>query len=156
MTTQVDYRTDLFARLEAKQQALNAVLRGVPAERMGEPLLGDWSLRDIVTHVTTWYELAARDGERALRGRMPALASFKHEEIDAWNAAMIFGRRHFSPAQALAELDESWEAFCAAFAAAPDAVFAEGALGRTLIETLVEHTRDHAAAIRAWRQAQGI
>lgn len=82
MTTQIDYRTDLFARLAAEQQALQAALADVPAERMGEPLLGGWTLGDVVTHITTWYELAARDGERAVHGRVPALASFKHEEID--------------------------------------------------------------------------
>lgn len=156
MTTQVDYRTDAFARLEAEQQALLAVLAGIPEGRMGEQLLGDWTLADLVTHIATWYELTARDGGRAVRGRTPALASFNHDEIDNWNAAMMFGRHHFPPAQALTELDESWEAFRAAFAALPDAVFAEGSLGRTLAETLVEHTRDHAAAIRAWRQEQRI
>lgn len=156
MTTQVDYRTEAFARLEAEQQGLQAALVGVPQERMGEPLLGDWTLADSVTHIATWYELTARDSERAVRGRMPSLASFKHDEIDAWNAAMIFGRRHFPASQALAELDESWERFGAAFATLPDAAFAEGAFGRTLSETLIEHTRDHAAAIRAWRQERGI
>jgi hypothetical protein len=156
VTTQVDYRTAAFARLEAEQQALNAALAGVPEERMGEPLLSEWTLADVVTHIATWYELTARDCDRTRRGRTPALASFTHDEIDAWNAAMMFGRRHFAPAQALAELGESWEAFSSALAALPDAVFAEGALGRTLVETLVEHTRDHAAAIRAWRQEQGI
>ncbi len=156
MTTQVDYRTEAFARLAAEQQELQAALAGVPPERMGEPLLGDWTLTDVVTHIATWYELTARDGERAVHGRTPALASFRHEEIDAWNAALIFGRRHFPASQALAELDESWERFGAAFAILPDAVFVDGALGRTLCETLIEHTRDHAAAIRAWRQERGI
>jgi len=156
MTTQTDFRGELIARLEAEQAALQAVLAGIPEERMGETVLGTACKGDVITHITTWYELAARDGGRAVRGRTPSLASFQHEQIDAWNAAMMFGRHAFPPAQVLAELDESWLGFRAALDAVPDAVFAEGALGRQLCETLVEHTRDHTAAIGAWRQARAV
>jgi len=77
VTTQTNNRTDLITRLEAEQTALQAVLRDLPEERMGETLLGVWSLGDVLTHIATWYELATRDSERAIHGRTPALATFQ-------------------------------------------------------------------------------
>jgi len=64
-------RAELASRIRADQDAWEALVADVPRERMDDPgPMGDWSFRDLVSHLAAWRNrTVARP-----RGRRPGLA----------------------------------------------------------------------------------
>jgi uncharacterized protein (TIGR03083 family) len=62
-------RERMLMLLRAARAAWDALLDSIPRGRMAEPMMGDWSIKDIVAHVT-WgeREMIPVMRERALRG----------------------------------------------------------------------------------------
>ena len=61
-------KTQLMRLLDEGRSAWEATLRDVPRERMTQPgVVGDWTIRDIVSHIAFW--------ERASAGRVGSLVS---------------------------------------------------------------------------------
>lgn len=155
MTTTTNTRAETLATLTAGQAELRAAIAGLPEERMTVPVAGEWSAANILAHIAAWNDLAARDLGRATQGRVPMLADFRMEELDDWNAALMRGRRLFPPAQALAELEDAWRELRSALEQLPEGMFAENALVQGVCQIGIDHTIEHAAELRQWRQAQG-
>lgn len=80
-----------------------------------------------------------------------------YNDADAWNARFAEAHRETSPAAMVKELHESKEAFQAAARQIPEERFEEGrAAYRILYTTGIDHYREHAPAIREWREREGV
>jgi hypothetical protein len=149
-------KTQLIRQLENAHHQLLAALKGMPVSKMTEPMLGEWSVKDILAHVSSWDELEVQDLRRLGRGHVPIQAAFREEEGDEWNDFLLKGRRLFSPEQVMAEFEANRQARREVLDGLPDALFASGSLMRRLCEGTVKHDQEHAAQIRAWRRKQGV
>src|SRR5262245_37151335 len=83
----------LLQRLDAAWAAFNTSYADLPDERLIEPgVVGDWSVRDILAHITIWEEEALRHLPLIIAGgRPPRYATYGG--IDVFNALMIARRR---------------------------------------------------------------
>jgi hypothetical protein len=123
------------------------------AELMIPGVAGDWSVRDVIAHVSWWEEEALKHLPLVCEGRRPPRYSVKYGGIDAFNALMTERRRDLSLAEVLRQHDEIHARLLAYVQDAPEELFArETRFRRRLRLDTWAHYLIHAEAIRKWRR----
>ena len=80
---------------------------------MVEPgVVGDWSVRDILGHVTTWEEEALKSLPLILEGRKPPKYSVLYGGIDAFNAQESERKRGLPLVEVLSQLETTHGRLC--------------------------------------------
>jgi uncharacterized protein (TIGR03083 family) len=148
-------RADSYRLLAQNREQVNFSIAGLTQDQMITTAIDDWSVKDILTHLTSWEELLLPDIYRLARGHTAGLAANPQEATDKWNDLLMGVRRHFPLDQILAEFGETREALLAALDGVPDDQFEFGYIpGNCQITAL--HEWAHARDIREWRQREGI
>ena len=112
-------------------------------------LAGEWSVKDVLAHVTTWEDEALKHLPTvAGGGRPPRYASTGG--IDAFNARTFEAKRRKSLSEVLDELDKTHSRLLGYIAAIPAHQLSPRFVSRLRLDTY-GHYRLHAAAIREWR-----
>jgi len=150
-------REDLLRELEKQFEALLQSVEGLSDEQFVKPWYGSWSAHDILAHITGWHHQMDDALERIARGERPTAEGVDYSDADAWNARFVDTWRNASPSAVVEELIASKESFVTAARGVPEDRFEEGrAANRILHNTAIDHYREHAPAIREWRQREGI
>ena len=160
MTTVKD---DILGRIDADERAWNDLAAQVPPARMDEPgPMGDWSFRELVSHLLAWRNRTAirLDAAAAGQPRPPApwpADMTEDDPINAWFRDQDAGR---SADDLRADYAASFGRIRSAVAALPDDAY----LGETetpgyfrwrdtageLQSDFSGHLNDHADDVRAW------
>lgn len=115
---------------------------------------GNWSVRDILAHVTTWEEEALTHLPLILRGARPPRYSTEYGGIDAFNALMTERKQGLSLAEVRRQLDAVHRRLLEYVLGVPEELFAgDTRFRRRLRLDAYGHYPKHAKAIRAWRAA---
>jgi len=147
----------LLREMEAGFADLLSTVDGLSEEQMTRVWYGDWSVRDILAHVAGWHREEIAMLERMARGERPVPESADYTDDDAWNARFVAKWRAASAGEVLAELKATKEAYVAAASRLPEERFEEGRTARRLVQQgCIEHYREHADEIRAWREKEGL
>jgi hypothetical protein len=83
-------RAELLAELQSEQKAWEGLLAQIGEDRLDEPgVQGEWSIKDIVAHLTAWRRRTVRRLEAAVAGQPePAhdwpIDLHEDDEINAW------------------------------------------------------------------------
>jgi len=152
-------RDQLVKDLEQARNELRASYQGLSDEQMTQAgAVGEWSVKDVLSHVASWEEVALPDLTRLARGDMPTLASIDlySANFDNFNALIMSLRRNLPLDQVLRELDITRADFMTAVSRLPDSALVEGQFGRILVQITAEHDREHAEGIRQWRKKGGV
>jgi len=152
-------RQGLVSHLERARSDLHGSIQGLSDEQLTQRgAVGEWSVKDVLTHVVSWEEMALPDLARLARGDTPVLQGIDlyATSYDAVNAAIMSLRRDLPLAQVLRELDISRGDFMAAVALLPDPALAEGQFGRVLVQITAEHDEEHARHVLEWRKGEGL
>lgn len=75
----------LGALTVVREELLSATAMVPPGEREKVPVVGEWTLKDIVAHIVAWERLGAEGLRYMGAGRTPQIEHVT--DIDAWNAA---------------------------------------------------------------------
>ncbi len=147
-------RAQLLHRLDTAWQDFIASYAGLPAVRLFEPsVVGDWSVKDIVAHVTTWEDEALTHLPLVLAGGAPPRYAVKYGGLDAFNALMWERKRGLSLDDALRQQDETHRQLIDYLQGVPEEQFTrETRFRRRLRLDTYSHYPLHAAMIRAWRE----
>ena len=148
-------RVQLLKRLEEPWRALEAAYGGLSATEMLEPgVTGNWSVKDIVAHVTSWEEEALTHLPVVLAGGRPPRYSVTHGGIDAFNAQTTARNRELPLADVLRRRDDTHRRLLEFIQGAPEETFAtDTRFRRRLRLDTYGHYAIHAKAIRKWRTA---
>jgi hypothetical protein len=150
-------RDQLLQELEASFEDLLAAIDGLSHEQMLERWYGDWSVRDVLGHITGWHHEMDEALLRISRGERPTPEGVDYSDADAWNTRLVETWRSASPEAMIAELQASKDLFVSAAEKVPEEKFEEGrAAYRIVTTTGTNHYKEHAPAIREWRQQRGI
>lgn len=143
-----------FRRLAAAWADLESSHAGLSDSELLEPgVTGQWSVRDIIAHVTWWDEEACRHLPIVLDGRRPPRYSVTYGGIDAFNALMTERRRSLSLDEVLRLHADVHARLLAYLRDTPPALLLrETRFRRRLRLDTYGHYPKHAAAIRAWRE----
>jgi uncharacterized protein (TIGR03083 family) len=160
-------KASLLQELRAARAEWDALMAEVGEGRMTEPgAAGDWSVKDVIAHLTSFSRWFVQASEAHFRGEMPPLDGTEAMSFEQRNQFWYQQARDRSLADVQAEsqqvfrrLLEVVESHSEEFLTQPQQF--EGLPGSFLIWNMLEgdgyeHYRDHIRAIRAWleRSAQ--
>jgi len=153
----VDQR-QLLRRLDAAWTAFQVSYAGVSDAELMEPgVTGDWSVRDILAHVTTWENEALTHVPLILEGGTPPRYSVTYGGIDAFNARMTRENADLSLAAVRRQMDETHGRLLDLVRQLPDEqIRRETRARRRLRLDTYGHYPLHAEAIRQWRRKVAV
>ena len=150
-------REKLLATVEARWDELLASVDGLSDEHMLEPgVVGDWSVKDILAHVTTW-ELEAQK-------HLPEIAAGKPQQrykdvyggLDAFNALKFEENRARSLTEVRTRLTETHAQLLEYLETVPDELLHSRERFRTRLRwDTYSHYPIHAEHVRDWRERIG-
>jgi hypothetical protein len=148
-------RSQSLARLKDAWTEFEKSFAGLSDAQLLIPgVTGQWSVRDIIAHVTWWEEEALKHLPLVREGGRPPRYSVTYGGIDAFNALMTEKRRGLSLAEVLGQHAEVHRRLVAYVESAPEELFTqETRFRRRLRLDTYGHYPKHAKAIRAWRTA---
>ena len=144
----------LLRRLDAAWGAFKASYAGLSDAQLVKPgVTGDWSVRDILAHVTTWEEEALTHLPLILEGGTPPRYSVRYGGLDAFNARMTEQKARLSLSAVRRHLDGAHRRLIDFIQRAPeDQLSRETRFRRRLRLDTYSHYPQHAEAIRQWRR----
>jgi hypothetical protein len=150
-------RQQLLKRLDSAWEALKESYDGLSEAQMIEPgVTGDWSVKDVLAHVTTWEEEALKYLPLIIQGWQTPRYSTRYGGVDAFNAQMSEQKRDLSLSAVLSQLDEVHDRLVNYAEMAPEEQYLPGTrFRRRLRLDTYSHYPIHARAICEWRQKSG-
>jgi hypothetical protein len=153
-------RDEILDRIRAEQQSWRALVDSVGRERMDQPgPMGDWTFKDLVSHLAAWRNRTIGRLDAAARGEPEPPSPWPSEldDDDSINAWIHERDRDLSLDEVLADYDSSFDRLAAAIAALPEKALTDPDYfpwsdGRPLVEAdFFSHLRDeHEPSIREW------
>jgi hypothetical protein len=142
----------LVRRIQTAWSELRDSYAGLSDELLVKPgVAGEWSVKDVLAHVTTWEEEALKHLPTVMRGdRPPRYAELGG--IDAFNARMAEEKGSLSLAAVMQQLDETHRRLIALVSSSSQYQRANAPrfVRRVRLDTY-GHYKIHSAAIRSWR-----
>jgi hypothetical protein len=147
-------REDILRQIGDRWAELEAQLAEVPANRVDESgVVGPWSVKDIVGHITTWEREAMDAISNYLPGRDIASLAWPTGDIDAFNLRHVEDTRPKTVDELMADLERTHEKLLAFLAGVPeDALAMNEVVTRIRVDTF-DHYAEHTASIRQWLDA---
>ena len=151
-------RQQLLNRLDTAWLAFQASYAGLASSRLTEPgVAGDWSVKDIIAHVTWWEEEALRHLPVIMAGGRPPRYSVTYGGIDAFNAMMAERKRDVSLSDVLTQQHDTHQRLIDFIASVPEDQFTRDTrFRRRLRLDTYSHYPIHTNAIREWRQQRSL
>jgi DinB family protein len=150
-------RHQLLKRLDRAWSEFKQSYTGLTDSQLMEPgVTGEWSVKDILAHVTTWEEEALKQLPIILKGGKPP-RYLTYGGIHAFNAQMTVQKQGFSLSKVVTQLDETHRRLIDFVANIPrDQFLRETRFRRRLRLDTYSHYPKHASAIQKWRDERGV
>src|ERR1044071_6064725 len=151
-------KRQLLNQLDKSWAAIKESYAGLSDALMTEPgVTGDWSVKDILAHITTWEEEALKYLPLIIKGDRPPRYSSMYGGINAFNAQMTQQKRGLSLSDVLKQLDETHSRLIAYIQGTPEEQFTrETRFRRRLRLDTYGHCPKHARAIMQWRERSAL
>ena len=149
-------RRQLLARLEKAWRDFQESYAGLSDLQMMQPgVAGDWSVRDILSHVTTWEQEALKHLPTILKGGKPPRYSVTYGGINGFNRIMTEQKRGLTLKEVLRDAEDTHRRLIGFIESAHEEQFrTETAFRHRLRLDTYSHYPKHAEAIRKWRKQQ--
>ena len=149
-------RAQLLARLDKAWTAFTTSYADLSeADLLTPGVTGEWSIRDIIAHVTWWEGEALQHLPHILRGETPPRYSVTYGGIGAFNALMTKRKRALPLADVLREQAETHRRLIALVERAPaNQITTDTRWRHRLRLDTYGHYPKHTAAIRRWRDGR--
>lgn len=146
----------ILDKLEQAWVALNDSFTGLNTEQLIQPgVTENWSVKDILAHVSWWEEESLKHLPIILRGERPARYSVLYGGIDAFNALMTQQWRGYSFEEVRERAEATHYKLIAYLQSVPDEQFkTETRFWRRLGWDTYKHYPLHTQAILEWRDRE--
>ena len=147
-------RAQLFKRIEGRWKGLHQAMEGLPEKAVMEPgVVGRWSVKDLMGHVTTW----ERETLTYLPTIMRGMRTPRYGGVDPFNARESAKKQGLPLQEIRRQMTGTHEELLAFLADVPEEHFATETRfrWRLRIDTYA-HYREHASQISAWRRANKV
>ena len=147
-------RQQLLTKLDRAWTELKESYAGLSDSQLTEPgVIDDWSVKDILAHVTTWEEEALHYLPLIADGRKPPRYSVQYGGIDAFNALRTEQKRTLSLSDVLNQLDNVHRRLADYIQTVPEEQFTRDTPFRHRLRLdTYSHYPLHARMIRKWRE----
>ena len=145
-------RKQLLQRIDHAWDAMKAAYFGLSESELVESgVMGSWSIKDIIVHVTWWEEEALTHLPSILTGEKPPRYSITHGGIDAFNAKKYEEKKDLSISMVLQQRDEIHRRLIDFLQQVPEAqIERETRFRHRLRLDTYGHYLKHAEVIREW------
>lgn len=149
-------KSKLITKLESSWKDLQEAFSGLSEAQMVQPgVTGEWSVKDILAHVTTWEEETLKHLPVILEGRRTERYSVLYGGIDAFNARMSDKKSNLSLDEVLNQFASTHIKLVQFIESVPeDLLLDETRFRKRLRLDTYSHYPIHAQAIRLWRAQQ--
>lgn len=146
-------RQQLLRRLDGAWTGIKESVAGLTEAELMEPgVMGDWSVKDILAHVTTWEEEALKYLPLIISGERPP-RYIQYGGIDAFNAQMTERKRGLALSDVLRQLDATHCQLIDYLQSVPEVqLTGETRFRHRLRLDTYSHYPLHAKAIQEWRE----
>lgn len=150
-------REKLMATIADRWDELLASVDGLSDAQMVEPgVVGDWSVKDLLAHVTTWEDEALKHLPEIAAGKPQQRYKDVYGGLDAFNALTFEKNRARSLDEVRARLTEVHERLLDYLETVPDELLHSRERFRTRLRwDTYSHYPLHAEHIREWRAGAG-
>jgi uncharacterized protein (TIGR03083 family) len=153
-------REELLQALRASRAQIEAALAGLADAQLTEPgALGEWSVKDILSHLTAWEAEAVTALAKVKRGLKPGKIPWAQAEVDALNAKWYKENKRRPLDRVLADFRgvraqtlKLVESFSDEDLAAPRPWFDNGTLVELIKAETFEHEAEHLPHILEWKR----
>ncbi len=153
-------RDELVDALTAARARLDAAIEGLSPDELTKPgVVGEWSVKDLMAHVTAWDVDLLTNLGKARRGQKPGRTAWDTAGIEAQNAAWYAELKDRPLEPVLVDYDGVHQQLLRQLEQLSDAELAAAAAwlqGRPLFQYFVDHVvtheSEHAADLEAWRK----
>ncbi len=115
---------------------------------------GEWSIRDILAHVTTWEEETLEALPLILEGKRLPRYSIKYGGVDAFNELQYKKKKSLPLARVRKELASTHKRLVDYLSDLPETAFTPRFIRRLRLDTC-NHYREHTKQIGEWRRRLG-
>ena len=155
-------KDEMLTALRDSRARLEAALQGLSEAQMMDPgVMGDWSVKDLLAHMTAWEAEAVRILARARAGQSTQPAATSEAEMNALNAKLYKENKNRPLENVLADFHGVHKQLLRQVEALSDADLNRPIawLGNQNLASIVEgdgygHEAEHLAHILAWRKAK--
>ena len=152
----------LVARLAAERAGLLAGLWGLDERSLtGVPVVGDWTVKDLLAHIAAWDRWEERTMRAMASGEVADLTAT--DDFDGTNAGFVTAWPEHGLEAVVAELGEARAELLAWVESLQEEVFFEPRFYGgddwsfpAVLQIQWEHDADHGEQIGAWREAGGL
>ena len=149
-------REETLASLQQARQRLLSTIEGLDeGEMTGQPVVGQWTIRDLMAHILSWEEVAVQRLALIGAGRAAEIEWVPADQVDAWNARAFEAGRSLALGQVLRRLDDIHQRLLKGIESVTEERLnlADAAAGRRwLPHCTYLHEEEHAAQIAEWRR----
>ncbi len=157
----------LLDLMELKRAAWDALISQLSEEQLLQPGAdGDWSVKDVIAHITAYEDWTAQQLEASLRGEAPAPREMEQMAAEGWydvdtrNRFMYEQCKDMPLEQVMSESEQAFNRLLQVVEALPEDRMAQTewwTSGRTVLDTIpgqsFEHYDQHIDALKAWLSA---
>lgn len=151
-------RATLMETIGARWEELRGAVEGLSDEWMVEPgVVGEWSVKDILAHVTTWETEALTHLPEIAAGMPQQRYKDVYGGLDAFNALTLAENRERSLDEVRTRFGETHERLLDYLETVPDELLHSRERFRTRLRwDTYSHYPLHTEHIRAWRERSGV
>jgi uncharacterized damage-inducible protein DinB len=152
----------LLDRLAAERAELLERVLGLDEEALtGGPVVGTWTVKDLLAHVAAWDRWEERTMRAMVAGEEPDFTAV--QDMDAANAAWVTAWHDRGMDEVFVELRAAWADWVAWLESLPEEEFFrprtyhgyDWTFSAVPLQVIWTHDAEHAAQIAAWREVQG-
>jgi hypothetical protein len=149
-------KSTVLQRLDKEWQSFLKSIDGMPDQILFEPdVVGVWSIRDVMAHVTTWEEESLKFIPVILEGKTPP-RYITLGGIHVFNARETERKRDLSPEQVKNQLQNTHQKLITYLKSIPEDEYISGSrFLRRLSQDTYRHYHEHAVQINDWREKHG-
>ncbi len=146
-----DSKDALLRDLQVEWESLVQSLEGLSVDDLLEPnVVGAWSLKDLLGHITSWETEVLQMVEERLAGGEPNLYPYI---VDEWNADQAEGKHSTPLSEIQASFHETHLRLMELASQLPEEVFVVLTPVRLGLEAYAwGHYREHGQQVESWRQ----
>jgi uncharacterized damage-inducible protein DinB len=98
-------KQEFLERMRAARAELNEAISGLSEDQIGQDIVaGEWTVKDILSHLAAWENETLLTVGRAARGE--ADGPIINESVDEWNAARVAERRRLPLVDVMQEFND--------------------------------------------------
>ncbi len=154
-----DRKDEFIQELSAARSSILDLVGKIPPQRLDEPFLGIWSMKDLLAHLVGWDVTNMQAIQEILTGKTPSFFRYYDKDWHSYNGMLVEKYRIEPFSALLAEVDDSHRQLVTFLQSLPPNDLVNGKARsergqtvtiRNLLQSESKDERDHAGQVRAY------